>query len=96
MSGGHKPPPDMTQVPGDLCPVATVPSPLLPGNWRSMRPVVDRGKCVKCAVCWLYCPVQCVVEKPAWFDFDLTTCKGCGICAEECPHRAIVMIPEGG
>jgi phenylglyoxylate dehydrogenase delta subunit len=35
---------------------------MLPGDWRSMRPVVDRDKCVKCAVCWLYCPVQCVEE----------------------------------
>jgi phenylglyoxylate dehydrogenase delta subunit len=35
-----------------------------------------------------------VEEKPAWFDFNLTTCKGCGICANECPQRAITMIPE--
>jgi phenylglyoxylate dehydrogenase delta subunit len=35
-----------------------------------------------------------MVEKPAWFDVDLATCKGCGICAEECPHRAIAMIEE--
>jgi ferredoxin len=58
-------------VPDDLSPVATEMSPMLPGDWRSMRPVVDRDKCVKCAVCWLYCPVQCVEEKPAWFDFNL-------------------------
>jgi phenylglyoxylate dehydrogenase delta subunit len=38
--------------------------------------------------------VQCVEEKPAWFDFNLQTCKGCGICANECPQRAITMIPE--
>ena len=55
-------------VPDDLSPVATVMSPMLPGDWRSMRPVVDRDKCVKCAVCWLYCPVQCVEEKPARFS----------------------------
>ena len=67
---------------------------MLPGDWRSMRPIVDRDKCVKCAVCWLYCPVQCIVERPAWFDIDLRTCKGCGICAVECPHRAIVMVAE--
>jgi phenylglyoxylate dehydrogenase delta subunit len=71
----------LANVPDDLCPVATEMSPMLPGDWRSMRPVVDRDKCVKCAVCWLYCPVQCVEEKPAWFDFNLKTCKGCGICA---------------
>ena len=37
------------QVPDDLSPVATVMSPMLPGDWRSMRPVVNRDKCVKCA-----------------------------------------------
>ncbi|HRG71028.1 MAG TPA: 4Fe-4S binding protein, partial [Thauera aminoaromatica] len=62
-------------VPDDLCPVATEQSPMLPGDWRSFRPVVDRDKCVKCAVCWLYCPVQCVEEHAAWFDFDMKTCK---------------------
>jgi phenylglyoxylate dehydrogenase delta subunit len=38
--------------------------------------------------------VQCVVEKPFWFDINYDTCKGCGICATECPHRAITMIEE--
>ena len=85
---------DARSVPGDLCPIATVPNPMRPGDWRSVRPVVDRQKCVKCAVCWLYCPVQCIVEKPAWFDIGYATCKGCGICAQECPQRAISMIPE--
>jgi len=85
---------DQSTIPDDLCPIATKPSPMLPGDWRSMRPVVDRAKCVKCAQCWLYCPVQCVVERPAWFDINLAICKGCGICATECPHRAITMIEE--
>ena len=31
-------------VPDDLCPIATEMSPMLPGDWRSMRPVVDRDK----------------------------------------------------
>jgi len=81
-------------IPNDLCPVATQMTTLMPGDWRALRPVVDRGKCVKCAVCWLYCPVQCIEEKAAWFDVDLRICKGCGICARECPHRAIAMVEE--
>ena len=64
------------------------------GTFR-LGSAVARAKCVKCAVCWLYCPVQCVVEKPAWFDIDYATCKGCGICATECPQRAIAMVEEG-
>ena len=86
--------PEPEAVPNDLCPVATELTTMLPGDWRAVKPVVDRGKCVKCAVCWLYCPVQCIVEKPAWFDVDLRVCKGCGICASECPHRAISMVED--
>lgn len=87
---------DASAVPDDLAPIATVLSPMLPGDWRAVRPVVEREKCVKCAVCWLYCPTQCIVEKPRWFDIDLTVCKGCGVCAQECPQRAIVMVEESG
>ncbi len=85
---------DSSTIPNDLCPIATELSTMLPGDWRAERPVVDRDKCVKCATCWLFCPAQCVVEKPAWFDIDLRVCKGCGICAQECPQRAIEMIAE--
>lgn len=84
------------RVPDNLCPVACEPTTMLPGDWRAERPVVDRDKCVKCATCWVFCPVQCIVEKPAWFDINLDTCKGCGICAHECPHRAITMVEERG
>ena len=86
---------DASRIPDDLAPIAVRPSPMLPGDWRSMRPVVARDKCVKCAVCWLYCPVQCIVERAAWFDVNYATCKGCGICAQECPQRAISMVAEG-
>jgi len=85
---------DATTIPNDLSPIATRLSTMLTGDWRSLRPVVDRAKCTKCAVCWLNCPVQCIVEKAAWFDVNLATCKGCGICMVECPHRAITMIEE--
>ena len=85
---------DISSVPDDLCPVATELSTMLTGDWRAMMPVVDREKCVKCGACWLYCPVQCIVDMPAWFDIGYATCKGCGICAVECPHRAITMVEE--
>jgi pyruvate ferredoxin oxidoreductase delta subunit len=44
-------------------------------------------------LCWLYCPEMCVspTEKPR---IDMKYCKGCGICAEECPVGAITMAPE--
>jgi len=85
---------DGSSIPNDLSPIATVLSKMLPGDWRNIRPVFNREKCVKCAVCWTYCPPQCIVEKPRWFDVDLAVCKGCGVCAAECPHGAITMIEE--
>ena len=89
-----KKPFDQSTIPNDLCPIATEYSVLKTGDWRAERPVVDRDRCVKCATCWLYCPTQCIQEKPAWFEANLEICKGCGICAQECPHHAISMIPE--
>ena len=85
---------DKSKIPQDLCPIATELSELKTGDWRAERPVVDRDKCVKCAICWLYCPTQSVVEKPTWFEAGLEICKGCGVCAQECPHQAIVMVEE--
>jgi Pyruvate/2-oxoacid:ferredoxin oxidoreductase delta subunit len=30
------------------------------------------------------------------FEPDLRYCKGCGICARECPQQAITMVSERG
>jgi len=65
------------------------------GYWRSKRPVVDRGKCNKCGLCWLYCPDAAIepVEN-GYYAPNLFYCKGCGICADVCPKDAITMIEE--
>jgi len=85
---------DGSTVPNDICPIATDLIVMKTGEWRSEQPMVLRSKCVKCGTCWAFCPVQCIVEKPTWFEADLATCKGCGICAAECPHQAIIMVEE--
>lgn len=85
---------DQTTIPNDLCPIATEYSVLKTGDWRAERPVVDRTKCVKCATCWVFCPTQCIQERETWFEANLEICKGCGICANECPHHAITMVEE--
>ena len=38
---------------------------------------------------------EAAVQALAFNDIDLATCKGCGICATECPQRAITMVGEG-
>lgn len=62
------------------------------GNWRSWRPVLDAEKCVHCQRCWIFCPDACVDRDTA--EIDMQYCKGCGICAKECPTKAIAMVPE--
>ena len=32
--------------------------------------------------------------KKATFEADLYYCKGCGICAKECPKKVITMVEE--
>jgi pyruvate ferredoxin oxidoreductase delta subunit len=72
------------------------------GSWRVLRPVIDYAKCTParkgkpaCYLCWLYCP-ESVVSKTIRPEVDLEYCKGCGICAQECPTQAISMLAEDG
>ncbi len=65
------------------------------GGWRTFRPVIDHEKCIKCFLCWLYCPDESIViTEKGEFEVDLDYCKGCGICAKECPKKAITMVRE--
>ena len=65
------------------------------GDWRSLTPVLDEEKCIKCGLCILYCPEFCRYEDEEGFArADLNYCKGCGICAHECPKDAIKMVLE--
>lgn len=67
------------------------------GDWRTERPILDKNKCINCLMCWIYCPDSAIIVKDGKLEgFDLKHCKGCGICAEECPKKvkAITMVPE--
>jgi pyruvate ferredoxin oxidoreductase delta subunit len=64
------------------------------GDWRSQTPRIDHEKCTKldsCLLCWMYCP-DGVITPTFPLEIDLEYCKGCGICAEECPRKAITMV----
>lgn len=68
---------------------------LTEGNagWRLKKPVVDKAACIRCMRCWVLCP-DGVINRD--IEIDLNFCKGCGICAAECPKKAITMEREGG
>ena len=67
------------------------------GGWRTFKPVHDKEKCINCLFCWMYCPDSAIkVEDGKVVGIDLEHCKGCGICAKECPPKvkAIKMEKE--
>ena len=65
------------------------------GSSRAQKPLSDNSKCIKCGMCWLFCPEGCIRETPeGYYEADLDYCKGCGICAHECWPEAIAMKEE--
>ncbi len=65
------------------------------GDWRTFMPVVDDAKCVKCYICWKFCPEPAIfIREDGYVGIDYDYCKGCGICANECPTKAITMVKE--
>jgi len=71
----------------------------LTGDWKTYMPNLTRDKCTKCLTCTILCPEGAIHPNPktGQIEFNLNYCKGCGICANECPVKAINMkIPEEG
>jgi pyruvate ferredoxin oxidoreductase delta subunit len=65
------------------------------GDWRSQRPTYDFRKCIKCGLCQIFCPEGCIEQNAdEYFEANLFYCKGCGICARECPTRVVTMVEE--
>ena len=65
------------------------------GAWRVVRPVVEKNACIKCGICAMYCPLQCIKpDNRGYYYANIDFCKGCGICAHECPKKAIIMVRE--
>ncbi len=49
------------------------------------------GSCVGCEVCKTFCPDFSISIAGRTAGIDYAYCKGCGICARECPRGVIVM-----
>ena len=78
-------------------------------NFREIYPAFDReeiigeaercfscGLCFHCGNCYMYCPDNAVKKSSATgkFEFDYDFCKGCGLCAKECPCHYIQLTLE--
>ena len=60
------------------------------------RRCLSCGNCFECDNCYGVCPDNAVIKLGPGnrFKFNYDYCKGCGVCAEECPCGAIAMVPE--
>jgi pyruvate ferredoxin oxidoreductase delta subunit len=67
----------------------------LTGGWRTIKPVISLENCIKCMNCWTFCPdVSIRIRRDGYPKVDYVYCKGCGICAYECPKDCIEMVLE--
>jgi len=64
------------------------------GDWRAFRPIIDQKRCINCLLCWVYCPDAAIIRLEKYVDVNYDYCKGCGICANECPVKCITMVEE--
>jgi 2-oxoacid:acceptor oxidoreductase delta subunit (pyruvate/2-ketoisovalerate family) len=62
------------------------------------RRCLSCGNCFECDNCYGVCPDNAVIKLGPGkrFEINYDYCKGCGICAAECPCGAIDMVPEEG
>ncbi len=60
------------------------------------RRCLSCGNCFECDNCYGICPDNAVIKLGPGkrFEFNYDYCKGCGMCAAECPCGAITMEPE--
>jgi pyruvate ferredoxin oxidoreductase delta subunit len=67
------------------------------GNWRVFRPIVTE-KCTGCGRCVQFCPEGAIklmkIGGKMRAVIDYNYCKGCMICAAECPVKAIIKVQE--
>ena len=88
-----------TMPPGSVIPEAGNAVEYRTGSWRTYRPVWNEKNCIHCLTCWILCPDSAILVKDGkMIGFDYDHCKGCGVCARECPEKchAIEMKLDDG
>jgi 2-oxoacid:acceptor oxidoreductase delta subunit (pyruvate/2-ketoisovalerate family) len=68
------------------------------GEWRMFRPEINLGRCIRCKTCWMVCPESAIDWKRGSSSegpvIDYQLCKGCLVCFNECPVKAITREVE--
>jgi Pyruvate/2-oxoacid:ferredoxin oxidoreductase delta subunit len=71
------------------------PDPLDDGRQEDLKAEAERclscGTCNLCRLCVRFCPDACISAHADKIEVDPDYCKGCGICAYECPRGVITM-----
>jgi len=52
------------------------------------------GNCIFCDNCYYYCPDMAITKLEKGYEVKTDYCKGCGLCAAECPTGTIIMREE--
>ncbi|MDA3822327.1 MAG: 4Fe-4S binding protein [Bacteroidales bacterium] len=65
------------------------------GTWRTWKPEWHNEECIHCLTCWVLCPEGAFILKEETdangkiknkiSGINYYHCKGCGLCARECP-----------
>jgi len=60
------------------------------------RRCLSCGNCFECDTCYGVCPDNAIIKLGSGRGYAVNEdfCKGCGVCAEECPCGAIDMVKE--
>jgi len=63
------------------------------GDWGVTKAITDLEKCTQCTLCHFFCPEGAIrMKEDGYPEVDYKYCKGCGVCAEECPVKCIEMV----
>lgn len=71
------------------------------GGWDATLAGIEAHRCFNCGVCTgcdnclVFCPDVAIRKNRTPYTYDVLDqyCKGCGICARECPRHVISMVP---
>ena len=63
-------------------------------GYRTFAPKFNHEQCIRCLFCFVYCPEGAICKDGEQLTVDMDYCKGCGICAHECPKKCIEMVKE--